>query len=95
VYAPPTNEGADKFLAGDGTYKDVQDTQLLNNSTTLGLNGLTTQKDVNEHLVAMVHIGTTAPANPYAGQFWFNTTPEVKNMYFYDGDNWIGINTYQ
>jgi hypothetical protein len=44
---------------------------------------------------AKISIGNTAPTTPSAGDLWFNNDAQVKNLFFYDGTDWIGINTYQ
>lgn len=43
----------------------------------------------------VIHIGSTAPASPSEGRLWFNTTSGDKNLYFYNGTDWVGVNTYQ
>ena len=44
---------------------------------------------------AKISIGNTAPEAPSAGDLWFNNDAQVKNLFFYDGSDWIGMNTYQ
>jgi hypothetical protein len=44
---------------------------------------------------AKITIGSVEPASPTAGDLWFNNDAQVKNLFFYDGTDWIGVNTYQ
>jgi hypothetical protein len=44
---------------------------------------------------ARITIGAVEPTSPSAGDLWFNNDAAVKNLFFYDGTNWIGVNTYQ
>lgn len=44
---------------------------------------------------AKITIGATEPVTPSAGDLWFNNDAQVKNLFFYDGTDWIGMNTYQ
>lgn len=44
---------------------------------------------------AKISIGSTEPSSPSAGDLWFNNDVAVKNLFFYDGTDWIGVNTYQ
>ena len=44
---------------------------------------------------AKISIGNTEPSSPSAGDLWFNNDAAVKNLFFYDGTDWIGVNTYQ
>lgn len=44
---------------------------------------------------AKISIGSTEPVSPSAGDLWFNNDAAVKNLFFYDGTDWIGVNTYQ
>ena len=44
---------------------------------------------------AKISIGSTEPNSPSAGDLWFNNDSEVKNLFFYDGTDWVGVNTYQ
>jgi hypothetical protein len=44
---------------------------------------------------AKITIGSVEPTSPAAGDLWFNNDAAVKNLFFYDGTNWIGVNTYQ
>ena len=44
---------------------------------------------------AHISIGSTEPSSPSAGDLWFNNDVAVKNLFFYDGTDWIGVNTYQ
>jgi hypothetical protein len=44
---------------------------------------------------AKISIGSTEPVGPSAGDLWFNNDAAVKNLFFYDGTDWVGVNTYQ
>lgn len=44
---------------------------------------------------AKISIGSTEPVSPSAGDLWFNNDAAVKNLFFYDGTDWVGVNTYQ
>lgn len=45
----------------------------------------------NQIQQSVLHKSATAPANPVAGQVYFNTTDN--NMYYYNGIKWINMDT--
>jgi len=89
-----TKDNAPAILIDGGDNPLTGDTLVANTSVLGGLSGLNNQKIVNEYLESKHYVGTSAPISPNEGDWWFDTTPGVKQMYYYDDTEWVPVNVY-